>query len=72
VKHEGVSRQFLIAELLADIHQVMSLYLVVSEDIYLSDDWQEEIHLLVRAALRILFQDLYHRLKKFKPSNCLP
>ena len=62
MKHEGPRRHFLIAELLADIHQVMSLNLVGPEDIYLSDDRQEEIHLLVRAALRILFQDLYHRL----------
>ena len=62
MKHEGPRRHFLIAELLADIYQVMSLNLVGPEDIYLSDDRQEEIHLLVRAALRILFQDLYHRL----------
>ena len=62
MKHEGLSRDFLIAQLLADIHQVVSLNLVGPEDIYLSDDRQEEIHLLVRAALRILFQDLDHRL----------
>ena len=62
MKHEGLSRDFLITELLADIYQVVSLNLVGPEDIYLSDDRQEEIHLLVRAALRILFQDLDHRL----------
>lgn len=64
MKHEGPSRDFLIAELLTDIHQVMSLNLVGPEDIYLSDDGQEEIHLLVRAALGILLQDLDHRLQK--------
>ena len=62
MKHEGLSRHFFVAELLTDIHQVVSLNLIVPEDIYLSDDWQEEIHLLVRAALRILFQDLDHSL----------
>ena len=73
MKDEGLSRDFLVAELLTNIYQVVLLNLVGFVHIYLSYNRQKEMHILVGAALRILFQDLYHRLKKkFKASNCLP
>ena len=56
------------------VHLSVRNYLQPLEELPLRLDDLEEMALdfVGGAHFSILFQDLYHRLKKFKPSNCLP